>query len=213
MLKASGPQAGSPFSKGLPDRCPFCIKKSARLRDEERARLIWLLSTDKAVTSALLGKLTLAERYDEGTLADDRPKWKCWSRICRRRISPMRWKRFPMTPAPRYGASVPDDKRGEVLLEASENVWGDLIDKMSDPELLQAMQPLDIDEQVYLLQHLPRNLTGRLLATLPAEKRARIRQIMRYADNSVGSIMEFEVITVRPEATPGGGAALSAASR
>lgn len=32
---------------------------------------------------------------------------------------------------------VPDDKRGEVLLEASENVWGDLIDKMSDPELLQ----------------------------------------------------------------------------
>ncbi|MBN0818895.1 magnesium transporter, partial [Pseudomonas aeruginosa] len=55
---------------------------------------------------------------------------------------------------------VPDDKRGEVLLEASENVWGYLIDKMSDPELLQAMQPLDIDEQVYLLQHLPRNLTG-----------------------------------------------------
>ncbi len=43
-------------------------KKSARLQcDEERARLIWLLSTDKAVTSALLGKLTLAERYDEGT--------------------------------------------------------------------------------------------------------------------------------------------------
>ena len=42
-----------------------------------------------------------------------------------------------MTPAPRYGA-VPDDKRGEVLLEASENVWGDLIDKMSDPELLHA---------------------------------------------------------------------------
>ena len=46
-------------------------KKSARLRDEERARLIWLLATDKAVTSALLGKLTLAERYDDGTLADD----------------------------------------------------------------------------------------------------------------------------------------------
>ena len=37
-------------------------KKSARLRDEERARLIWLWSTENAVTSALLGKLTLAER-------------------------------------------------------------------------------------------------------------------------------------------------------
>lgn len=46
-------------------------KNSARQRDQERARLIWLLTTDKAVTSALLGKLTLAEQYDVGTLADD----------------------------------------------------------------------------------------------------------------------------------------------
>ncbi len=46
-------------------------KNSARQRDQERARLIWLLTTDKAVTSTLLGKLTLAEQYDVGTLADD----------------------------------------------------------------------------------------------------------------------------------------------
>ncbi|VTN10493.1 MgtE intracellular N domain [Raoultella terrigena] len=50
---------------------------------------------------------------------------------------------------------IADDKRGEVLLEASESVWGDLIDKMSDRELLFTLQNLDIDEQVYILQHLP----------------------------------------------------------
>lgn len=33
-------------------------QNSARLRDEERARLIWLLTTDKAIVSTLLGKLT-----------------------------------------------------------------------------------------------------------------------------------------------------------
>lgn len=43
-------------------------KNSARLRDEERARLIWLLTTDKAIVSTLLGKLTwlsnmMSERY------------------------------------------------------------------------------------------------------------------------------------------------------
>ena len=176
-------------------------KKSARLRDEERARLIWLLSTDKAVTSALLGKLTLAERYDEGTLADDLAEVEMLVSHLPPPDLADALEALPYDARTALWCLVPDDKRGEVLLEASENVWGDLIDKMSDPELLQAMQPLDIDEQVYLLQHLPRNLTGRLLATLPAEKRARIRQIMRYADNSVGSIMEFEVITVRPEAT------------
>ena len=176
-------------------------KKSARLRDEERARLIWLLSTDKAVTSALLGKLTLAERYDEGTLADDLAEVEMLVSHLPPPDLADALEALPYDARTALWCLVPDDKRGEVLLEASENVWGDLIDKMSDHELLQAMQPLDIDEQVYLLQHLPRNLTGRLLATLPAEKRARIRQIMRYADNSVGSIMEFEVITVRPEAT------------
>ncbi len=171
------------------------------MRDEERARLIWLLSTDKAVTSALLGKLTLAERYDEGTLADDLAEVEMLVSHLPPPDLADALEALPYDARTALWCLVPDDKRGEVLLEASENVWGDLIDKMSDPELLQAMQPLDIDEQVYLLQHLPRNLTGRLLATLPAEKRARIRQIMRYADNSVGSIMEFEVITVRPEAT------------
>ena len=116
-------------------------------------------------------------------------KWRCW---------------FPHLPPPDladalealpYDARnalwrlVADDKRGEVLLEASESVWGDLIEEMSDHDLLFALQNLDIDEQVYLLQHLPRDLTGRLLATLPADKRARIRQMMRYADNTVGAIM------------------------
>ena len=72
---------------------------------------------------------------------------------------------------------------------------------MSDREILDALQYLDIDEQIYLVQHLPRNLTGRLLATLPAEERARVRQVMHYEKNRVGAIMEFEVITVRPDVT------------
>jgi magnesium transporter len=33
--------------------------------------------------------------------------------------------------------------------------------------IFDAVQTLDIDEQIYLVQHLPRNLTGRLLASLP----------------------------------------------
>lgn len=60
---------------------------------------------------------------------------------------------------------VQDHERGQVLLEASENVWDDLIDEMSDRDILDALQTLDIDEQIYLVQHLPRNLTGRLLAS------------------------------------------------
>ena len=176
-------------------------KNSARLRDEERARLIWLLTTDKAIISTLLGKLTLAEQYDVGTLADDIAEVGALVAHLPPPDLADTLEALPSEERHALWRLVENEKRGNVLLEASENVWDDLIDEMSDRELLDALQYLDIDEQIYLVQHLPRNLTGRLLATLPAEERARVRQVLHYEKNSVGAIMEFEVITVRPDVT------------
>ena len=176
-------------------------KNSARLRDEERARLIWLLTTDKAIISTLLGKLTLAEQYDVGTLADDIAEVGALVAHLPPPDLADTLEALPSEERHALWRLVESEKRGNVLLEASENVWDDLIDEMSDRELLDALQYLDIDEQIYLVQHLPRNLTGRLLATLPAEERARVRQVLHYEKNRVGAIMEFEVITVRPDVT------------
>lgn len=176
-------------------------KNSARLRDQERARLIWLLTTDKAVTSALLGKLTLAEQYDVGTLSDDIAEVGALVAHLPPPDLADTLESLPSEERHALWRLVQDHERGQVLLEASENVWDDLIDEMSDRELLDAMQTLDIDEQIYLVQHLPRNLTGRLLASLPAAERARVRQVMDFDKDSVGAIMEFEVIMVRPDVT------------
>ncbi len=176
-------------------------KNSARLRDEERARLIWLLTTDKAIISTLLGKLTLAKQYDVGTLADDIAEVGALVAHLPPPDLADTLEALPSEERHALWRLVENEKRGNVLLEASENVWDDLIDEMSDRELLDALQYLDIDEQIYLVQHLPRNLTGRLLATLPAEERTRVRQVLHYEKNSVGAIMEFEVITVRPDVT------------
>ena len=176
-------------------------KNSARLRDEERARLIWLLTTDKAIISTLLGKLTLAEQYDVGTLAADIAEVGALVAHLPPPDLADTLEALPSEERHALWRLVESEKRGNVLLEASENVWDDLIDEMSDREILDALQYLDIDEQIYLVQHLPRNLTGRLLATLPAEERARVRQVMHYEKNRVGAIMEFEVITVRPDVT------------
>lgn len=176
-------------------------KNSARLRDQERARLIWLLTTDKAVTSTLLGKLTLAEQYDVGTLADDIAEVGALVAHLPPPDLADTLEALPSEERHALWRLVQVHERGQVLLEASENVWDDLIEDMSDRDILEAMQTLDIDEQIYLVQHLPRNLTGRMLASLPAEERARVRQVMNYAKNSVGAIMEFEVIMVRPDVT------------
>lgn len=174
-------------------------KNSARVRDQERARLIWLLTTDKAITSALTNNLTLAEQYDEGKLADDIAEVGA---LVAHLPAPDLADTFEALPSDERHALwglVDDSKRGNVLLEASESVYEDLIEGMSDKALLDALETLDIDEKIYLVQHLPRNLTGRLLATLPADERARVRQVMNYAHDSVGAIMEFEVIVIRPD--------------
>lgn len=148
-----------------------------------------------------MGKLTLAEQYDVGTLADDIAEVGALVAHLPPPDLADTLEALPSEERHALWRLVENEKRGNVLLEASENVWDDLIDEMSDRELLDALQYLDIDEQIYLVQHLPRNLTGRLLATLPAEERTRVRQVLHYEKNSVGAIMEFEVITVRPDVT------------
>lgn len=178
-------------------------KNSARVRDQERARLIWLLTTDKAITSALSNKLTLAEQYDEGRLADDIAEVGALVAHLPAPDLADTLEALPSDERHALWGLVDDSKRGNVLLEASESVYEDLIEGMSDKALLDALESLDIDEKIYLVQHLPRNLTGRLLATLPAEERARVRQVMNYAHDSVGAIMEFEVIIIRPDVTLG----------
>jgi magnesium transporter len=182
---------------------PLNKKNSARLRDEERARLIWLLTTDKALVSALLGKLTLAEQYDVGTLADDIAEVGALVAHLPPPDLADTLEALPSEERHALWRLVEDHERGQVLLEASENVWDDLIDEMSDHAILDALATLDIDEQIYLVQHLPRNLTGRLLASMPADERARVRQVMHYEKNSVGAIMEFGVILIRPDVTLG----------
>jgi magnesium transporter len=165
-------------------------KNSARQRDQERARLIWLLTTDKAVTSTLLGKLTLAEQYDVGTLADDIAEVGALVAHLPPPDLADTLEALPSEERHALWRLVQDHERGQVLLEASENVWDDLIDEMSDRDILDALQTLDIDEQIYLVQHLPRNLTGRLLASLPADERARasgdaLREKQRRRDHGV----------------------------
>ncbi|WON75816.1 magnesium transporter [Serratia sp. UGAL515B_01] len=98
---------------------------------------------------------------------------------------------------------VNTSKRGQTLVEVAEPVWDSLIEEMSDKDLLKAIKTLDVDEQAYLAQYLPRNLMGRLLTSLEQDKRAQIREMVHYAKDTVGWMMDFELISVRPEVTLG----------
>ncbi|OQP34692.1 MULTISPECIES: magnesium transporter [Pantoea] len=96
---------------------------------------------------------------------------------------------------------VPVGQRGHVLVEASETVWASLTEEMSDRDILRAIEPLDIDDQVWLARYLPRNLTGRLLASLEPNQRARVLSMVDFDRDRVGRIMDFNILTVRADVT------------
>lgn len=96
---------------------------------------------------------------------------------------------------------VPTAQRGHVLVEASETVWASLTEEMSDRDILHAIEPLDIDDQVYLARYLPRDLTGRLLTTLEPSLRARLMSVIELDRDRVGQIMDFNILTVRSDVT------------
>lgn len=98
---------------------------------------------------------------------------------------------------------VGNSKRGQTLVEVAEPVWDSLIEEMSDKDLLKAIKGLDVDEQAYLAQYLPRNLMGRLLTSLEPEQRAQVREMSHYGKDTVGWMMDFELVTVRPDVTLG----------
>lgn len=98
---------------------------------------------------------------------------------------------------------VGNAKRGQTLVEVAEPVWDSLIEEMSDKDLLKAIKTLDVDEQAYLAQYLPRNLMGRLLTSLEPEQRAQVREMIHYGKDTVGWMMDFELVTVRPDVTLG----------
>lgn len=176
-------------------------KKSSRLRDEQRTYLIELLTTDKAVTSALSGKLTFAERGDDNSLAHDLAQAKgVIAHLPPPDLADV-LEALPNDGRRALWQQITDDNRGKVLLNAGENVREDLMAKMSDHTLLDTLQTLDSDEQAALVQYLPRSLINRLLMMTPSDKRLPICQKMRYAANSVGAIMQFAVITVDPALT------------
>ncbi|PPS59365.1 hypothetical protein CRX72_24885 [Pantoea sp. BRM17] len=85
---------------------------------------------------------------------------------------------------------VPSEQRGRVLVEASETVWESLTEGMSDREILRAIEPLDIDDQVYLARYLSRDLTGRLLTT---ESRQRILSLLLSKQDLVDVLLDKSV--------------------
>ncbi len=96
---------------------------------------------------------------------------------------------------------VKAERDGEILLEVSDAVRETLLATMNSGEMLAATEQLDADEIADIAPDLPRYVLDDVFQSLPMEEREKLRAAMSYSEDSVGALMDFEVVTIREDVT------------
>lgn len=96
---------------------------------------------------------------------------------------------------------VKADRDGDILLEVSDAVRETLIAHMDERELVAATEQLDTDEIADLAPDLPREVIQDVFKSLSAEEREQLRAAMSYPEDSVGALMDFDMVEIRDDVT------------
>ena len=88
---------------------------------------------------------------------------------------------------------------GEILLEVSDAVRETLIEDMDTEELLAATEQLDTDEIADLAPDLPQKVIADVFRSLSLEEREQLRAALSYPEDTVGALMDFDMVTVRED--------------
>lgn len=93
------------------------------------------------------------------------------------------------------------EEDGDVLLEVSDSVRESLIETMDKAELVAAVEDMEADDLANLADDLPTHVVDEVLQTRDEEERAQVQAAMSYADNQVGAVMNFEIVSIRGDVT------------
>ena len=96
---------------------------------------------------------------------------------------------------------LPKDLAAETFVEMEPDLQEMLIRGFSDSELKEVVDELYVDDAVDLVEEMPANVVKRILRQADAETRKLINDILKYPEDSAGSIMTTEFIDLRPTMT------------
>ena len=96
---------------------------------------------------------------------------------------------------------LPKETAAETFAELEAPHQELLIRGFSDRELHELVNELYVDDAADLVDEMPANVVKRILAQADPEMRKEINEILRYPENSAGSIMTTEYVSLRPTMT------------
>jgi len=96
---------------------------------------------------------------------------------------------------------LPKELAAETFVEMETEDQELLIRGFSDNELKEVLDELYVDDAADLVEEMPANVVRRILKQVDPETRKSINQILQYPENSAGSWMTTEYVSLRPEMT------------
>ncbi|HJD03506.1 MAG: magnesium transporter [Mediterraneibacter sp.] len=93
------------------------------------------------------------------------------------------------------------EEAAEVFTDMDSDMREDLINALTDSELEEVMEEMYVDDTVDVLEEMPANVVDRLLMATDEDTRKKINALLQYPEDSAGSIMNIEYISLRREMT------------
>lgn len=106
---------------------------------------------------------------------------------------------LPLGQRSRLWHLVPPHLDGAVLLEAEAPVRESLLADMDRGEILDAARGMESDDIADLVPQLPADLVSELMDALPGEHRNRVQEVLSFPPDSVGALMDFDLVRVRED--------------
>ena len=93
------------------------------------------------------------------------------------------------------------EEAADVFTDLNSDMREYLINALTDSELEEVMDEMYLDDAVDVLEEMPANVVDRLLSATDEETRRKINVLLQYPEDSAGSIMNVEYISLRKEMT------------
>ncbi len=96
---------------------------------------------------------------------------------------------------------TPKDLAADTFVEMESEQQEQLIHHFTDKELKEVMDEIYVDDAVDIIEEMPANVVKRILRAADADTRKSINMILQYPDDSAGSIMTTEYVTLKKNMT------------
>ena len=96
---------------------------------------------------------------------------------------------------------LPKDMAADVFVNMEPEYQEMLIRAFSDTELSEVLDELYVDDAVDMIEEMPATLVRRILAHTDPEMRKSINEILRYPEDSAGSMMTTEFVDLKSDMT------------